>query len=76
MAGAVHFLMIDFKSGFWQVQMAPGSQQYTAYTVGNLGFYEFTLYALWPLQHACDLPMPYAEHPGGVEPNILCHLPR
>ena len=29
-------------SGFWQVCMAPESQQYTAFMVGNLGFYEFT----------------------------------
>ena len=42
MAGSVHFSSIDFKSGFWQIKMAPGSQQYTAFTVGNLGFYKFT----------------------------------
>ena len=42
MAGSVHFSSMDFKSGFWQIKMAPGSQQYTAFTVGNLGFYEFT----------------------------------
>ena len=42
MAGATHFSSMDFKSGFWQVKMAPGSQPYTAFTVGNLGFYEFT----------------------------------
>ena len=42
MAGAAHFSMIDFKSGFWQVCMAPESQQYTVFMVGNLGFYEFT----------------------------------
>ena len=42
MAGATHFLTMDFKSGFWQVRMALESQQYTAFTVGNLGFYEFT----------------------------------
>ena len=42
MAGAVHFSMMDFKSGFWQVKMALESQQYTVFTVGNLGFYEFT----------------------------------
>ena len=41
-AGTGHFSTMDFKSGFWQVRMAPGSQQYTAFTVGNLGFYEFT----------------------------------
>ena len=42
MAGSAHFSSMDFKSGFWQIKMAPGSQQYMAFTVGNLGFYEFT----------------------------------
>ena len=42
MAGSAHFSLMDFKSGFWQIKMAPGSQQYTAFTVGNFGFYEFT----------------------------------
>ena len=36
--GTAHFSMMDFKSGFCQVKMAPESQQYTAFTVGNLGF--------------------------------------
>ena len=40
--GLAHFLSMDFKSGFWQMKMALGSQQYTAFTVGNLEFYEFT----------------------------------
>ena len=42
MAGLVHFSSMDFKSDFWQIKMAPESQQYTAFTVGNLRFYEFT----------------------------------
>ena len=42
MVGCTHFSMMDFKSGFWQVKMAPESQQYTTFTMGNLGFYEFT----------------------------------
>ena len=42
MAGLVHFSSMDFKSGFWQIKMAPGSQQYTAFTMGNLRFYKFT----------------------------------
>ena len=41
MSGATHFSTMDFKSGFWQVKMAPKSQQYTTFTIGNLGFYEF-----------------------------------
>ena len=42
MVRLAHFSSMDFKSGFWQIKMAPESQQYTAFTVGNLGFYEFT----------------------------------
>ena len=42
MAGANHFSTMDVQSRFWQVRMAPEYQQYTAFTVGNLGFYEFT----------------------------------
>ena len=42
MTGLAHFSSMDFKSGFWQIKMALGSQQYTAFTVGNLGFYKFT----------------------------------
>ena len=42
MADAAHFSSMDLKSRFWQVKMAPGSQPYMAFTMGNLGFYEFT----------------------------------
>ena len=42
MARVAYFSTMDFKSGFWQVGMVPESQQYTMFTVGNLGFYEFT----------------------------------
>ena len=42
MVGAMYFSTMDFKSRFWQVKMVQESQQYTAFTVGNLGFYKFT----------------------------------
>ena len=42
MVGSAHFSSMDCKSGFWQIKMVPGLQQYTTFTVGNLGFYEFT----------------------------------
>ena len=42
MAGSVHFSSMDCKSGFWQIKMALELQKYTAFTVGNLRFYEFT----------------------------------
>ena len=52
MVGSAHFLSIDFKSGFWQIKMAPESQQYMAFTVGNLRFYEFTHMLFW----LCNTP--------------------
>ena len=42
MVGSAHFSSMDFKLGFWQIKRAPESQQYTAFTVGNLRFSEFT----------------------------------
>ena len=41
MVGARFFSIMDLKSGFWQVKMAKDSQQYTAFTVGSMGVYEF-----------------------------------
>ena len=33
--------MMDLKSGFWQVKMAEKSRQYTAFTIRNMGIFEF-----------------------------------
>ena len=41
MVGAWFFSTMDLKSGFWQVKMAKDSQQYTAFTVGRMGVYEY-----------------------------------
>ncbi len=38
--GAAYFSCLDMKSGFWQVELEEESKAYTAFTVGNLGFYE------------------------------------
>ena len=38
--GSCIFSSFDFKSGFWQVEMDEASKQYTAFTVGLLGFFE------------------------------------
>ena len=39
--GARFFTSLDLKQGFWEVPMDEDSKQYTAFTVGPLGFYEF-----------------------------------
>ena len=41
MVGTRHFSCMDLKSGFWQVKMAEESRQYTTFTVGSMGVYEF-----------------------------------
>ena len=41
MVGAQFSSTMDLKSGFWQVKMAKDSQQYTTFTVGSMGVYEF-----------------------------------
>ena len=35
-----HFSCLDLKSRFWQIKMDEALKQYTAFTVGNLGFFE------------------------------------
>ena len=41
MVGARFFSTMDLKSGFWQVKMVKDSKQYTTFTVGSMGVYEF-----------------------------------
>ena len=40
MVGAGHFSCLDLRSGFWQIKMDKLLKQYTACTVGNLGFFK------------------------------------
>ena len=52
MVGARFFSTMDLKSGLWQVKMAEKSRQYTAFTVGSMGIFEF----LGMLYGLCNAP--------------------
>ena len=39
--GLAYSLVSTSSAGFWQVEMDEASKQYTAFTVGSLGFFEY-----------------------------------
>ena len=41
MVGTWYFSCMDLKSSFWQVKISEKARQYTAFTVGSMGVYEF-----------------------------------
>ena len=41
MVSTRYFSCMDLKSSFWQVKMSEKARQYTAFTVGSMGMYEF-----------------------------------
>ena len=47
LVGAGHFSCLDLKSGFWQIKMEEALKQYTAFTVGNLGFFKCNCMPIW-----------------------------
>ena len=40
LVGTGHFSCLDLKSGFWHIRMDEALKQYTAFTMGNPGFFE------------------------------------
>ena len=51
----LYFSMMDFKGRFWKVKMTLESQQYTTFTIGNVGFYKFTHMPF----RLCNAPMTF-----------------
>ena len=51
LVGAGHFSCLDLKLGFRQIKMEEASRQYTAFTVGNLGFFNAITCSLGSVMH-------------------------
>ena len=75
MVGARFFSTMDLKSGFWQVKMSEKSWQYTAFTVGSMGIFEF----LQMPYGLCNAPATFQRLmqncPGGAESDICPDIP-
>ena len=41
LSGSKYYMMVDLLSGFWHTPMEESSKQYTASTVGTLGFFQY-----------------------------------
>ena len=57
LVGAGHFSCLNLKSRFWQIKMDESSKQYTAFTVGNLGFFECDCMPFW----LCNAPATFQQ---------------
>ena len=57
LVGAGHFSYLDLKSGFWQIKMEEMSEQYTAFTVGNLGLFKCD----WIPFRLCNTPATFQQ---------------
>ena len=75
LVGAGHFSCLDLKSRFWQIKMDKSSKQYTAFTVGNLDFFECDCMPFGLCNVTSHISVANAKLPRGAESNILPHLP-
>ena len=76
LVGAGHFSCLDLKSGFWQIKMEEASKQYTAFTVGNLEFFECDWMPFGLCNALATFQWLYAELYGWVKPHLLLDLLR
>ena len=74
MVGTRHFSCMDLKSGFRQVKMTEESRQYTAFTVGGMGMYEFLCMPYRLCNVPANISVPHAKLSGGAEPHVCPNL--
>ena len=75
MVGARFFSTMDLKSGFWQVKMAKDSQQYTAFTMGSMGVYEFLRMPYRLCNAPVDIPEAHTKLPQRAKLDLCPYLP-
>ena len=75
LVGAGHFSCLDLKSRFWQIKMDESSKQDTAFTVGNLGFFNVTICLFGCAMPQLPLSEANAELPRVAQSDKLPHLP-
>ena len=74
LAGAGYFSCLDLKTGFWQIAMDQALKQYTAFTMGNLGFFECEHMLFWLCKCPDNIPKIDAELSGQTEHDLLPNL--
>ena len=67
-AGSSWFSSLNWRSGYWQVELTPESHPKTAFSIGQ-GLWQFKVmpFGLWTLN---------GESPGRHTPKLLCGVPR
>ena len=46
LVGAGYFSWLNLKAGFWQIAMDEAWKQYSAFTMGNIGFFKCKMHAI------------------------------
>ena len=72
--GSTIFTTLDFKAGYWQVEMVEECKPYTAFTCGPLGFYECDTNAIWCNKCSSHIPEINGQLPWRTEHELAQSL--